>query len=199
MAQIDAVVIGASAGGIEALSTIIRGLPADFCAAILIVLHTRAEGTSYLDRVLARGSRLPVSFARDDGPVEPGRIYVALPDLHLTVHNRVMQLVHGPKENGFRPAVDPLFRSAAGAFGSQVMGIILSGALDDGTHGLRVIKNAGGIAVVQDPDEAMHPQMVLSAMRVVSVDHVLRAAGIASLLVEHCKSDQGAKGKEEPG
>ena len=194
MAQIDAVVIGASAGGIEALSTIIRRLPADLCAAVLIVVHTRAEGRSCLDRVLARGSLLPLAFARDDVPVEPGRIYVAPPDLHLTVDNRVMQLVHGPKENGFRPAVDPLFRSAARAFGSHVMGIILSGALDDGTYGLKVIKNAGGIAVVQDPDEAPHPQMALSAMRFVSVDHVLRVTGIASLLVESCKSEHRAKG-----
>lgn len=196
MAQVDAVVIGGSAGSIETLSTIIQKLPADLGAAVVVVVHTRTEGTSHLDRVLSRGSRLPVSFATDDKPLEQGAIYVAPPDFHVTVQHRVMRLVHGPRENGFRPAIDPLFRSAARAFGTSAMGVILSGALDDGTYGLKILKDAGGIAVVQDPKEATHPGMVLNAMRFVAVDHVLRASAIADLIIETSRAEASDEGEQ---
>jgi two-component system chemotaxis response regulator CheB len=196
MAHIEVVVIGGSAGAIEALTTIIRQLPADLSAALLIVIHTRAEGTSYLDRVLARDSVLPVSFAGDNMAIEPAHVYVAPPGSHLTVHDHSLCLVHGPKENGFRPAVDPLFRSAARQYGSRAMGIILSGALDDGTYGLKIIKDGGGMAVVQNPAEATHPEMVLSAMRFVDVDHVMNAAGIANLIVDSSTTGAPAKGEQ---
>ena len=193
MAQIEVVVVGASAGGLQALTTIVREIPSNLCAAILVVVHTRAEGTSYLDRILSRESSVPVAFAEDGVAIRPGHIYVAPPDLHLTVRDRTIRLTHGPKENGFRPAVDPLFRTAARSFGPAVMGIVLSGALDDGSYGLKVVKDRGGVAVVQDPNEATHPEMPLNAMRAVAVDHVLDAAAIASLIMERCGAADGSE------
>jgi two-component system chemotaxis response regulator CheB len=192
MAQMQIVVIGASAGGLEALTDVVAGLPEDLCAAVLAVIHTRPEGTSYLPRILSRVSNLPVSFALNGAPLEPGTIVIAPPDMHLLIRDGVIELGHGPKENGFRPAVDPLFRSAARIYGRTVMGVILSGALDDGTYGLKVIKKSGGTTVVQDPDEAAHPGMPLSALRFVDVDHVARAAGITELIVERCRTSAGA-------
>lgn len=191
MAQIQIVVIGASAGGLSALLDIVAGLPAGLCACVLVVVHTRAEATSVLPEILSRASRVPATFATDGEVLRSGRIFVAPPDLHLTIGRGVMRLVHGPKENGFRPAVDPLFRSAARAYGDAVMGVIVSGALDDGTYGLKMIKDAGGVAVVQNPEEATHPGMALSALRSVDVDHIVNAADIAQLIVERCGESEG--------
>jgi two-component system, chemotaxis family, protein-glutamate methylesterase/glutaminase len=196
MAQIDLVVIGASAGGLRALSEIVSGLPPTLSVAIVIVVHTRAEGTSFLPDILSRDTTLPVSFARHRARLRPGHIYVAPPDRHLFVDRDSLKLTRGPKENGFRPAVDPLFRTAARAYGASVMGIILSGALDDGTYGLMAIKACGGIAVAQDPEEATHPVMPLNAIRYVQVDHVLRASAIASLIANGSNGTPAGKGAQ---
>ena len=181
MSQLELVVIGASAGGLHALLDIVEGLPASLRTPIVIVVHTKAEGDSLLPRILSRTSRLPVQFAVD-GAIKHGTIYVAPPNVHVLITKDGIRLHSGPRENGFRPAVDPLFRTAARVYGPRVMGIILSGALDDGTYGLQLLKDAGGIAVVQDPAEASFPGMPLSALRFVQIDHVLPAVQIAALI-----------------
>ena len=168
----DIVVIGASAGGVEAISTVVADLPRDLRASVLVVLHL-AKGRSMLPEILTRAGRLPAVHPDDGSRLEYGRIYVARPDHHLVVEPGHVRVVHGPTENGCRPAVDPLFRSAARVYGPRVIGIVLTGGLDDGTAGLAAVKEAGGIAIVQDPDEAFAPSMPRSARAFVNVDHVL--------------------------
>ena len=184
MSTVDIIVIGASAGGLQAWREILAGVPPGIGVPILGVLHMPAERRSNLAQVLSRAGKLAVSFANANQHLEGRHVYVAPPDYHLLVTNIGATLNHGPKEHGFRPAIDPLFRSAARVRGSRVMGIILSGALDDGVDGLKMIKDAGGIAIVQDPNEAVVQSMPLSALQHVAVDHVLSAAGIAQLISE---------------
>jgi two-component system, chemotaxis family, protein-glutamate methylesterase/glutaminase len=184
MPQLKLVVIGASAGGLEALLQIISRLPNSLSVPILIVVHTRTEGDSVLPQILGRVSRVPVCFATDRAAITPGHIYIAPPDFHLLVTPLGIRLNRGPRENGFRPAIDPLFRSAARVYRSGTMGIILSGALDDGSYGLKVLKDSGGVAVVQDPDEAPFPSMPANAIRVVDVDHVMPAAQIPAVITK---------------
>jgi two-component system chemotaxis response regulator CheB len=179
----DIIVIGASVGGVEALRTIAGGLPKDFPASVFVVLHTSPEAPGILADILDRAGTLPASFAVDGERVLPGRIYVAPPDQHLVVEPNRVRLTRGPKENRFRPAVDPLFRSAAQVYGPRVIGVILTGYLDDGTAGLWAVKQLGGTTVVQDPHEALAPSMPASAMRQVRVDHCLPIEEIAPLLV----------------
>jgi len=190
------VVIGASAGGLQALVEIFEGLPKQLRASVFVVVHTGAESTSYLPEILSRTSSLPVSLAAHQARIQPGHIYIAPPDMHLLLGSGVMRLSHGPKENGFRPAVDPLFRSAARAYGSSTLGVILSGALDDGTYGLQVIKELGGTAVVQDPEEATHPGMILSALQHVDVDQVLKSGEIGAYVARCCGTMEVAAGGE---
>ena len=177
----DIIVIGASAGGVEVMSTIMAGLPRDLRAAVLVVLHI-ARGRSVLPEILTRVGRLPATHPQDGERLQYGHVYVAPPDHHLTVEGEVMRITHGPTENGVRPAIDPLFRSAARAFGPRVIGVIGSGALDDGTAGLAAVKQAGGIAVVQDPEEASTPSMPRSALLATRADHILPVLEIAPLL-----------------
>jgi two-component system, chemotaxis family, protein-glutamate methylesterase/glutaminase len=184
MHGVEIVVVGASAGGLQALIDILSLLPGDLPAPILVAIHTPPERTSDLAAVLGRAGDLPASFASRDQRLQPGHVYVAPPDYHILVTGLGATLNHGPKENGFRPAIDPLFRSAARVFGARAMGVILSGALDDGAYGLKLIKDAGGIAVVQDPDEAIVPSMPLTALQYVAVDHVLTTDNIAKLITE---------------
>jgi two-component system chemotaxis response regulator CheB len=181
---LDIFVVGASAGGLPALLEIIRALPPDWPASLFVVLHTSAESPGLLPQILGRVTRLPVSHASDGEEIRKGRVYVAPPDRHLLLQQGAMRVTHGPKENGFRPAVDPLFRTAARAYGSRVVGIILSGALDDGVYGLMQIKRGGGQAIVQDPEEAFISSMPLNAIQNVQVDHVLPAAAIGPVLDE---------------
>lgn len=183
MARHDIIVIGASAGGVEAISTIVRGLPADLRAAVLVVLHL-SRGRSVLPDILSRAGPLAARHPIDGERLQYGRIYVAPPDHHLVLDGNAVRLDHGPTENGLRPAVDPLFRSAARSFGARVIGVVLTGSLDDGTAGLAAVREAGGVTVVQDPTEAFAPSMPISAIESVHVDHILRLARIPAVLVE---------------
>ncbi|GGY61152.1 chemotaxis protein CheB [Pseudoduganella albidiflava] len=184
----DAVVVGASTGGVAALQTFVAGLPPNFPAAVLIVMHV-GNHDSILPSLLARSARLPIRHARDGDVLEPGRILVAPPDFHLVVtrdrdNGRTghVLLSRGARENHARPAIDPLFRSAAAAYGPRAIGVILTGMLDDGTAGLQAIKACGGKAIVQVPEEAQAPDMPESAIRNVAVDRVLPVADIGAAL-----------------
>ena len=181
------VVIGASAGGLEALSEIVGRLSQSLPACIAIVVHSSSTSQGVLPLILQRVSRLPVKFAEKKSRIGPGQIYVAPGDFHLLVADDNLVLRHGPRENGFRPAIDPLFRTAARAFGPRVVGVILSGALSDGTYGLSAVKHHGGIAIVQDPRDAIIPRMPQSAIDQVDVDSVLPAALIAQEIERHAR------------
>lgn len=183
MADHDILVLGASAGGVEALTEVIQGLPADLPAAVFVVLHLGA-GRSALPEILTRAGTLPVGHPVQGEPIRRGRIYVAAPDQHLLVGPGRLLVERGAKENGHRPAIDVLFRSAAQVYGPRVVGVVLTGNLDDGTAGLLAIKRLGGIAVVQDPEDADYPGMPRSAAENVEVDHVVRLAALPALLVE---------------
>ncbi|MGE5468602.1 MAG: chemotaxis protein CheB [Ignavibacteria bacterium] len=178
----DILVIGTSAGGLKALTAIVGGLPAGLDAAIFIVQHLPADYLTLLPQILSDTGSLPAALAKDGEPVQKGRIYVAPADHHLLLGRDVVHVVRGPRENRFRPSVDALFRSAARIYDGRVIGVVLSGLLDDGTVGLQAIKKRGGITVVQDPREAEFPTMPGSALRYAKVDHCLPLAGIAELL-----------------
>lgn len=180
---IEVVVVGASAGGVEALSAFAAALPHDFGAAVLVVLHIAQAGTSVLPEILQRAGPLPVATALDGEPLLRGHVYVGPPGCHLLVSGGAAHLAHGPRENGHRPAVDPLFRSVANEYGARAAGVVLSGMLDDGTAGLHRIKQQGGLAIVQDPDTAMYPGMPASAAARVAVDAVLPLDEIVPALV----------------
>lgn len=181
------VLIGGSAGAVKALQLILPTLPHDFPAAVLIVTHVGAY-KSIVPDILGRFSAMPVLHAVDGEPIISGRVLVAPPDEHLTVVVEdgiaLVRLLHGPKENHCRPAIDPLFRSAASAFQENAIGVILTGYLDDGTVGLQAIKSCGGLAIVQDPIEAEAVDMPASAIEHVNVDRVLRLTEIGPALVE---------------
>ncbi|EYF06160.1 chemotaxis protein CheB [Chondromyces apiculatus] len=179
------IVVGGSAGSIEALLAIIPGLPADLDAALLVVVHT-GSADNQLPLVLSRRAALHAVHASDGETIQAGRIYLAPPDHHLLVEGDRMRLNRGPRENRHRPAIDPLFRTAAAAHREHVIGLLLSGALDDGTAGLRAIKASGGLAIVQDPADAIIPTMPQSALTHVNVDFVLPAAAIAPELTRLC-------------
>jgi two-component system chemotaxis response regulator CheB len=180
--SVQAVAIGASAGGIEALRNLVAALPADFPAAVLVVLHLPPHGTSVLPQILDRTGPLPAVQAQDGMPIEGGTIYVAPPDCHLLVAAGGLQLDHGPKINGHRPAVDPLFRSLGDTYGAHGAGVVLSGVLDDGTAGLMAIKQAGGTTLAQDPDDALYEMMPRTAIEVVAPDHVGSAQELGAIL-----------------
>ncbi len=184
MAQRDIIVIGASAGGVETLTQLVSRLPADLPAALFIVLHLPSHSSSALPQILTRSGKLRAIHPRDRQPIERGMIYVAPPDFHLLIVGNMIHLSPGPRENGHRPAIDPLFRSAARSYGNRAVGVVLSGALDDGTAGLIGIKIRGGTALVQSPDEAMYTGMPRSAIDNVNVDAVLTVAQLASRIIE---------------
>lgn len=184
MPRRDLIVIGASAGGVEALQTVVSGLPADLPAAVVVVLHVPSHARSELPSILSRVSRLPVAHACADQPLTPGTIAIAPPDRHLTVRGAELHVSRGPRVHGHRPAIDPLFETAAHEAGRRVVGVILSGSLYDGAAGMQAIKRGGGVTVVQDPADALHPGMPRSVLERVNVDQVLLAAAIADALAE---------------
>ncbi|MEV4642699.1 chemotaxis protein CheB [Actinoplanes sp. NPDC049548] len=178
----DVIAVGASAGGVEALRALVAGLPADYPAALLIVLHLTRDAPSALPAILSRSGALPAATAVDGEELHHGRIYVAPNDHHLLVLDGRIRLTRGPAENGHRPAIDPLFRSVARAFAERAVGVVLSGSRDDGAAGLTSIASRGGATVVQDPDDALYPWMPRAAMAHVTPDHIVPAAKIGGLL-----------------
>jgi two-component system chemotaxis response regulator CheB len=179
---VETIAIGASAGGLRPLQAIVAQLPGDLEACVIVVVHVSATGTSVLPQILARAGTLEVLGAEDGLELRPGRVIVATPDQHVLVDGGRVRLSRGPRENGHRPAIDPLMRSVAHAFGPRGAGVILSGARDDGTQGLAEIKRRGGIAFVQDPAECEYPSMPSNAIAATVVDAVLPASDIAAAL-----------------
>jgi two-component system chemotaxis response regulator CheB len=179
----------------EALKTLVAGLPADLPAAVCVVLHVGAYGIGLLPKILEEAGPLPALNARDRMEIEPGHIYVAPPDQHLVIDRPGrLRLSRGPKENRTRPAIDPLFRSAAVAYGPRAIGVVLTGWLDDGTAGLWAIKDQGGLAVVQHPDDAMAPDMPLHALKHVAVDFCVPLKEIPPLLSRLAQAPAETKG-----
>ncbi|MGI6854428.1 chemotaxis protein CheB [Mesorhizobium sp. 1B3] len=176
----NVIVIGASAGGVEPLKQLVGDLPPDLMAAVFVVLHVGP--TSYLPEILHHAASLPAWKAENGAKFEAGNIYVAPPGFHLLLHDDHMMLRRGPRENLARPSIDPLFRSAALSYGARVVGVLLSGALSDGTAGLRAVKAVGGLAVLQHPKDAAVPDMVKSALRYVEIDHCVPAAELGGML-----------------
>lgn len=180
----DIIVVGASMGGVDALRELVGGFPADLPATVFVVLHTSPYHESYLPEILSKAGPLLARHPEDPEEIKQGRIYVAPPDHHLVILDGHTGGVLGPKECRHRPAADTLFRTAAEVYGPRVVGVVLTGALDDGTAGLQAIKEKGGLAIVQDPKEAFAPGMPSNAMKHVAVDYCLPLAQIAPLLVQ---------------
>jgi two-component system chemotaxis response regulator CheB len=182
------IVIGTSAGGVEALKILLSELPADLEAIPLAVLHMAPSSPGLLPELLSREGRLRCVHPAQGEKLQRGRFYLAPPDHHMLVEARGrIRLSHGPKENRSRPAIDPLFRSAALAFGTEVIGVILTGNLDDGTAGLLAVKRSGGLAIVQDPADAASPSMPRNAAQHVAIDHKVSLADLAAVLVRVSK------------
>ncbi len=175
--------IGASAGGVETLKRVVAGLPPRLEAAVCIVLHIAPDSPSLLGRILSRAGPLPCRAAVDGDWLRRGEILVAPPDRHLAIEDGRVRLTVGARENGHRPAVDTLFRSAAEAKGAGVVGVVLSGTRGDGTAGLAVVRSSGGAAIVQDPEEALYPGMPTAALAHVAVDAVVPSGMVADTIV----------------
>jgi two-component system, chemotaxis family, protein-glutamate methylesterase/glutaminase len=188
----DIFVIGASAGGVEALEQLVEQFPSDFSGSLFIVLHM-ANGESVLPEILAKRARLPVIAPCQRTPIARGMIYVSVPDHHLVLETGAVLAVKGPTQHRHRPAVDVLFRTAAAEYGRRVVGVVLTGMLDDGTAGLLAIKRNQGITVVQDPDDARFPDMPRSALRNVPIDHCLPLVRIPRLLVQLSRGGNSAQ------
>lgn len=182
----DVIAIGGSAGGIEALIRVLRGLPAELGASVLVTIHIPAHVRSALPEILARSTSLRVAHAKGGEHLEKGRVYVCPPDHHLLLRGDILELSRGPRENGHRPAVDPMFRSVAVSRGPRSIGVVLSGLLDDGTEGLVLLKLQGGATVVQAPQDARYASMPESAISHVQPEHVVSADEIGEVLVALC-------------
>jgi two-component system chemotaxis response regulator CheB len=189
MAHRDIVVVGASSGGVEAISKIVAGLPEHFAAAIFVVLHIGEHARSHLPDILNRSGKLPAAHAVAHEPIRRGRIYVAPPGLQTYVQHGRLSVRRGPQENLHRPSIDALFRTAAHHYGPRVVGVVLSGALDDGSAGLLAVKEGGGVTIVQDPDDARVPDMPANAMARTAADYVVPSDEIAALLVSLIAAD----------
>ena len=189
------VVVGASAGGLEAIIAMVEQLPADLGAAVFIVQHIPAYTRSSIDQVIQNHTALRVTKPVDGASIEPNTIYVARADRHLMVEPGRVVVSKGPRENRFRPAVDALFRSAAHAYRHRVVGVVLSGALNDGSSGSWTIKRFGGTVIVQDPEEAMFSDMPRETMQYTEVDHVLPAVRIGRILTDICREQIDTPGQ----
>ncbi|BAY96258.1 CheB methylesterase [Tolypothrix tenuis PCC 7101] len=191
----DIIVVGTSAGGVEALTELVKYLPPNLNASVIIVLHLPSHSPNVLADILNRGSRLPVFLAQDGQAIEKGHIYVAPSDRHLLVKAGYLQLWQGPKENGSRPAIDPLFRTAARAYGQRLVAVLLTGLLDDGTAGLMAVKMRDGVAIVQRPDDALYAAMPSNAIaNVDGIDYILPLSEIPSTLAKLANTPK----EEEP-
>jgi two-component system, chemotaxis family, protein-glutamate methylesterase/glutaminase len=182
MVKKDIIVVGASAGGVTALKAFVNGLPADFTGSVFVVLHIPPHAQTNLPWILSRAGHIKAIQPRDGEEIKPGMIYVAANDHHLLLEKGKVVVKKGPKENRFRPSIDALFRSAAYVYGARVIGIILSGFLNDGTSGLWSIKRMGGTTIIQQPDDAEYPQMPQNVLEYVEVDHTIPAADMGHLL-----------------
>lgn len=194
MAGHDIIVIGASAGGVKVLSQLARGLPAALPAAIFVTTHMPAMSTSILPEILSRSGPLLARAARDGEVIYPGHIYVAAPNHHLLLEDGTIRLSQGPRENHHRPAIDPMFRSAARWYGRRVVGVVLTGGMADGVAGLMAVRAGGGITVVQDPEDADVPDLPRTAHEIVGADHVVPAGGLAKLLVDLVRQPVSTEG-----
>lgn len=186
----DIIVIGASAGGFDAIQRLAAGLPANLQAAVFITLHVYGKSDSMLPQLLNRAGTLPAAHPRDGEPVHKGRIYVAPPDYHLLLRRGHIELGHGPRENMQRPGINVMFRTAAASYGERVAGVLLTGLLDDGAAGLWEIQQHGGATVVQDPEEATFRSMPDSAIRGLNVQYIVPIAEMAHLLTRLTMTDQ---------
>ena len=191
------IVIGASAGGVEAISRILADLSRDLPAAVFVVIHTAPHGPSVLPQIFSRAGPLPAAHARDGEVIRHGRVYVAPPDFHMTLDRGKVRLLRSKMENHARPAIDPLFRSAALHYGSEVAGLILTGYLDDGAAGLFAVKARGGVAMVQDPRDAREPSMPRSALEQVEPDYLLPLYRIGATLVD-LAHDRSSRRRRRP-
>lgn len=196
MPKRDIVVIGASAGGVEALQHLAGHLPRDFPGSIFVVLHVSPRSKSLLPQLLSRAGPLPAVHPVDGATIEPGRIYVAPPDHHLVIERDHVHLSMGPKEQHHRPCINVTFRSAALAYGDRVVAVVLTGELDDGTAGLWEVSRRGGIAVVQNPETAAFPSMPLSALREIDADHIVNIAEVGGLLTQLATGVEAGKRTE---
>ncbi len=192
MSNRDIIVIGGSAGATAPLKQILGRLPADLPAAVFVVLHIPAQGIGILATVASSAGPLPVRQAQNGMQIEPGQIYLAAPDHHLLLSRDQIFLGRGPRENMVRPAIDALFRSAALFHGPRVIGVLLSGLLSDGAAGLNAIKRCGGMAVVQDPADAISDEMPRRAMEATTVDLCVPGATMGDVLSELAREPAGA-------
>lgn len=184
MAKRDIIVVGASAGGFNALNDFLGSLPKDFKGSIFVVVHIPGDVPSSLPDILSRAGSLKARHPKHGETVRPGMVYVAPPDHHMLLEGKEILVTKGPKENRFRPSIDALFRSAAYVYRERVVGIILSGMLNDGTSGLWSVKRLGGLAIVQSPEDAQYDSMPINAMQYVKADYTLSARDIGSKLAE---------------
>ncbi|WP_460977622.1 chemotaxis protein CheB [Spirosoma knui] len=182
MTKRDIIVIGASAGGVTALKEIVEALPADFKAPIFVVQHVAPYSPSLLPQILTHVGSLKAVHPKDGESIQAGYVYVAPPDHHMLVEDHTILVKKGPKENRFRPSIDALFRSAAYTFGTRVIGVVLTGLLNDGTSGMWSVKRLGGLGIVQQPQDAMYPSMPESVLEFVEVEYVVPLAEIPALL-----------------
>lgn len=187
----DIIVIGASAGGINALKKLVSSLPLDMQASIFIVLHLGSYSNSILDTILSDAGPVPAKFAKNGDFIVHGKMSIAPPDFHLLIDKDVMVLSKGPRENLWRPSIDTLFRSAAVSYGVRVVGVILTGYLDDGVAGLLAIQRCGGKIMVQDPAEAQFPDLPNNVLAHMHVDYCLPVEGLARQLIQQIKTPVG--------
>jgi two-component system chemotaxis response regulator CheB len=184
MPKRDIIVVGTSAGGVQTLTELVKQLPAPFPAAVFVVCHLRADLRSALPEILTKNGRLPAERAANGAPIRQGRICVCPPDYHMVLDAGMIRLLHGPRQNGFRPAIDPLFRSAARHYGRRVVAVILSGLLSDGVAGLLAVRHSGGLAVVQQPTDAIVADLPQNALAVAGADFVVPVAELGPLLTD---------------
>lgn len=192
----DIVVIGTSAGGVAAMKRLAALVSVDLPASLFLTLHTSPGGPHMLAEILNQAGRFYAIYVLDHEPIKQQCIYIAAPDRHLILKPDHVVCFYGPKENKYRPSIDVMFRSAAEIFGPRVVGVVLTGYLDDGSEGLLTIRERGGLAVVQDPADAEHPDMPLNALRYAGADYVMPLADIPGLLMELAR---GEKGETAPG